>query len=156
MGANLGARRETLRGAVQEISRFCVVRGVSCLYESAAVGPPQPDYLNAAVSVHSELSPTRLLERLLALEQAFGRVRRERWGARTLDLDMLWIEGTTLDVPSLKVPHPGLTERPFAILPLLDVVPQATDPMTGRAYSALVDELDCRAIRRVADAAWAE
>ncbi len=154
MGANLGDRRETLRLAWSALSEYCTVQGVSALYESAALGPPQPDYLNAAVRVDSELAPGELLGHLLLTERAFGRVRRERWGARTLDLDVLWIAGTRLNTDLLSVPHPGLTERAFAILPLLDVAPAATDPVTGIAYRTIASTLDCSGVRRIAGPDW--
>ena len=97
----------------------------SRVYETAPVGPPQADYLNAAVLVETSLEPLVLFETMLEIERALGRVRRERWGPRTIDLDLLWIEGRTVDAPNLKVPHPHLVERAFALLPLLDVVPGA-------------------------------
>jgi 2-amino-4-hydroxy-6-hydroxymethyldihydropteridine diphosphokinase len=138
LGANLGDRLTTLRGAARAIGEAAQVGrlvGGSRIFETAPVGgPPQPPFLNAAVLVEAEDAPLALLEDLLAIEARFGRVRRERWGPRTLDLDLLWIAGTTVNDARLVVPHPRLTERAFALLPLLDVAPDARDPTTGAPY----------------------
>src|SRR5260221_14597632 len=93
LGANLGDRLRTLQSAVIALETQGKLAAVSHLYESAAVGPPQPDYLNAAVLLESVLSPAELLTGLLAIERAHGRERRERWGPRTLDLDLLHSPG---------------------------------------------------------------
>jgi 2-amino-4-hydroxy-6-hydroxymethyldihydropteridine diphosphokinase len=141
LGSNLGQSEQTLRAAVAALdSRFGVQR-VSALYRTAAVGPPQPDYLNAAVCC-SIVEPARsVLEGLLEIEQRAGRLRLERWGPRTLDLDLLWIEGMEVHEPSLDVPHPRLTERAFALIPLIDVAPDACEPSTQRQYRTYVDSV---------------
>lgn len=97
----------------------------SKLYATAPLGPPQPDFLNAAVLVHTTLDPEALLDVLLAVEAGLGRVRHERWGPRTIDLDLLWIDDLRVETPRLTVPHPGLFERAFALGPLADVLPEA-------------------------------
>ena len=108
----------------------------SKVYETAPVGPPQADYLNAAVKLDTKLEPRELFETMLSIERALGRVRRERWGPRTIDLDLLWIEGRTVSDADLVVPHPHLLERAFALLPLLDVAPGA--------YSIAIDRTGVR------------
>src|ERR1041384_6029882 len=97
LGANLGDRLITLRSAVDGLARSGTVRAVSHLYETEPVGPAQPDFLNAAVLLESNLAALALPEALLDLERAHGRERRERWGARTLDLDLLYSPGLVLD-----------------------------------------------------------
>jgi 2-amino-4-hydroxy-6-hydroxymethyldihydropteridine diphosphokinase len=149
LGSNLGDRRSTLAGAVRSLSNLGRVRSVSELYESKAVGPPQPDFLNAAVRLETNLDPARLLAGLLDIERAAGRVRRERWGPRVLDLDLLWVRGLALESPGLTVPHPELIRRAFALLPLLDVAPDALDPRTERPYHELGPSLGHSEIRRV-------
>jgi 2-amino-4-hydroxy-6-hydroxymethyldihydropteridine diphosphokinase len=138
LGANLGDRLATLRGAVRALRDAAHVLAVSSVYESSpAGGPPQPDYLNAAVLLEWDLAPETLLHALQGIEAHFGRDRgagAERWAARTLDLDVLWIEGVALDTPRLVVPHPRLAERAFAVVPLLEVAPGARDPRTGAAF----------------------
>ena len=131
----MGDRAATVRGAVRALRDLARVLAVSRVYETSPVGgPPQGDYLNAAVLLEWELAPETLLEALHGIEAHFGRVRDERWGARTLDLDVLWIEGRVVDTPRLTVPHPRLTERAFALLPLLEIVPGAIDPRTGAPF----------------------
>jgi 2-amino-4-hydroxy-6-hydroxymethyldihydropteridine diphosphokinase len=78
---------------------------------------------------------------LLKIEVALGRVRGPRWGSRSIDLDVLWIEGVVIDSPSLTVPHPHLKERAFAVAPLLDLAPDARDPKTGERYSVPPGEI---------------
>ncbi len=129
-----------MRDAASRIDHIAGVRVTarSRVYETAPVGgPPQPHFLNAAVLVECMLSLPALLEELLRIEVALGRVRGEdeiRFGPRTLDLDVLWAEGVILDEPRLTVPHPRLAGRAFALLPLLEVAPGAADPRTGEPY----------------------
>jgi 2-amino-4-hydroxy-6-hydroxymethyldihydropteridine diphosphokinase len=129
LGGNLGSVRATFECAIRLLERHARVEARSHLYRSEAMGPPQPAYLNAAVRARTELSPHALLDELRAIERTLGRVRRERWGARTLDLDVLVIEDQTIDDDRLTVPHPGLFERAFALAPLADVWPKATPEM---------------------------
>jgi 2-amino-4-hydroxy-6-hydroxymethyldihydropteridine diphosphokinase len=149
LGANLGDRRQTLESAVGRLSTRGSLLAVSDLYETAAVGPPQPDFLNAAVLLESVLTPSALLLELLAVERAHGRVRAERWGPRTLDLDLLHSPGLVVALPDLTLPHPELTRRAFALLPLLDVLPDARDAHSGVAYSDIVRSLATDGVRRL-------
>jgi 2-amino-4-hydroxy-6-hydroxymethyldihydropteridine diphosphokinase len=136
LGSNLGDRLEHLQNAAAGLARAFELRACSAVYETAPVGPPQPDYLNAAIRISTTSSAPQILATLLALERADGRVRtaHNRWGARTLDLDVLWAAGLVLVTPALTVPHPRLTERAFALLPLLDVAADAIDPRTGVVF----------------------
>ena len=149
LGSNLGNRLEFFRTAVRHLQRHAEISAFSALYESAPVGPAQPDYLNAALRLRTALGPRALLELQLEIERLAGRVRVERWGPRTLDLDLLFIVGQTVDQPGLIVPHPELTQRAFALFPLLDVMPDARDPRTGRAYSELALKLDRTGVREL-------
>jgi 2-amino-4-hydroxy-6-hydroxymethyldihydropteridine diphosphokinase len=134
LGSNLGDRRALLAEAVRALSALGTLGRVSPLYETTPVGPPQPMFLNAALSLTSELLPLALLDALLDVERRLGRVRLERWGPRLVDLDILWIAGGAFDSPRLTVPHPELRRRAFALRPLLDVRPDATDPRDGVSY----------------------
>ncbi len=149
LGANLGDRLATLKSAVLALEPHGALLALSDLYESAAVGPPQPDYLNAAVLLESALTPQRLLGELLAVERAHGRERRERWGPRTLDLDLLDSPGLVLAEPGLTLPHPELLRRAFALAPLIDVAPEARDPRSGRRYADLALPLETQGVRRL-------
>jgi 2-amino-4-hydroxy-6-hydroxymethyldihydropteridine diphosphokinase len=149
LGANLGDRLATLKSALLGLSQHGSILSVSDVYESAAVGPPQPDYLNAAALLQSPLAPTRLLEALLGVERAHGRERRERWGPRTLDLDLLFSPGLVLSTPELTLPHPELTRRAFALRPLVEVAVDARDPRSGALYSELLSTLGDQSLRRL-------
>jgi 2-amino-4-hydroxy-6-hydroxymethyldihydropteridine diphosphokinase len=135
LGANLGHPEAALRQAVASLAAAGRLASISQLYRTRPVGgPPQPDFLNAAVRLDYGGSVDELLAEALRIERLAGRERRERWGPRTLDLDILWIAGARVDRPGLVVPHPRLRERAFALRPLLDVAPDAIDPDDGTAY----------------------
>lgn len=138
LGSNLGDRLATLRSAVAALGKLGAVRAKSAIYETAPLLPPgassQPHYYNAAVLLETELAPDALLDQLHAIEGQHGRERSEKWAARTLDLDILWIDGMTIATDTLVVPHPQLRERAFALRPLLDVAPGAKDPATRTTY----------------------
>jgi 2-amino-4-hydroxy-6-hydroxymethyldihydropteridine diphosphokinase len=125
LGSNLGDRAAFLRGAVEGLAAAGDVRAVSPLYETEPVGGPagQGSYLNVVVELATGDPPRRLLERCRALEEAAERVRAERWGPRTLDADVLWVEGCAVDEPDLTVPHPRMWERRFVLQPLADLAP---------------------------------
>ncbi|HLM75178.1 MAG TPA: 2-amino-4-hydroxy-6-hydroxymethyldihydropteridine diphosphokinase [Polyangiaceae bacterium] len=142
LGSNLGNREGTIAAAIERLGADPGVRvvAISPVYESEpAGGPPQGDYLNAAVLIETDLPGREILDRALAVERSLGRVRPApvAWGPRTIDLDVLWIEGEVIAEPDLDVPHPRLAERPFALRPLLDVAPDARDPRDGAAYAAM-------------------
>lgn len=149
LGSNLGDRAAQLEFAVARLAEITTIVAVSSLYETAPVGPPQPHFLNAAVRLSTACAASELLTAALEIERLAGRERRERWGPRTLDLDLLWIRGRCVDAEELTVPHPRLQERPFALLPLLEVAPDAADPRTGARYAALAAALDCSGVRRL-------
>jgi len=139
VGANLGDREQTIWAAVEALPR---VVAVSELRETEPVGLiDQPRFLNGAAALETELSPRALLDVLLAVERELGRERRERWGPRTIDLDLLLYGGETIEEPGLTVPHPRLHERRFALEPLLDLDPELAIPGRGRVADVLA-ELD--------------
>lgn len=149
LGANLGERLQTLESALAALGRLGAIRAISAIYESEALGPPQPDYLNAAVLLESALEPRPLLDELLSIERAHGRERLQRWGPRTLDLDLLYAADLVVDQPGLTIPHPELGRRAFALLPLLDVTPDARDPRSGSRYAELLGRLEVSEVRRL-------
>lgn len=135
LGANLGDRLATMRSAAKELGQLARLLATSRVYETAPIGPPQGDFLNAAALLEcEERGLPALLEALLDLELRLGRVRAERWGPRAIDLDLLWAEGVVLESERLLLPHPRLAGRAFALLPLLELVPGAKDPRTGEPY----------------------
>jgi 2-amino-4-hydroxy-6-hydroxymethyldihydropteridine diphosphokinase len=140
LGANLGPREITLLRAVELLAETegVEVRAVSQLRETEPVGVvEQPPFLNGAVAVQTSLSPRELLDRLLEIEQALGRVRDERWGPRLVDLDLLVFGDREVDEPGLTVPHPRLHERRFALEPLAELDPELDVPGIGRVVDAL-------------------
>lgn len=127
LGSNLGDRRGHLRRAVAALPDVVAVSGV---YETDPVGGPpgQGAYLNAVVELETDLSPRDLLELAQRLERDAGRVRTERWGPRTLDVDVLVVGDLVVDEPDLRVPHPRLGERAFVLVPLSDLAPGIAGP----------------------------
>jgi 2-amino-4-hydroxy-6-hydroxymethyldihydropteridine diphosphokinase len=137
LGANLGNREETITRALSEIDRLrgTRVRMVSRLHETEPVGlADQPDFLNAVARLETRLAARELLNELLAIERRFGRRRdrEERWGPRTLDLDLLLFGEQRIDEEGLTVPHPRLMERAFVTTPLLEVTPTGSITVPGQ------------------------
>ena len=133
LGANLGDAAATLREAIAELARLprTELLRASRLYRTPAWGvTEQPDFINAVAVLETELDARSLLDALLAIEREYGRVRvvGERWGPRTLDLDLLLYGDAVIDAPGLRVPHPHLHERAFALLPLLEIWPDVAIP----------------------------
>lgn len=121
LGSNLGDRRAYLRDAV---ARIPDVVAVSKVYETVPVGgPEQGPYLNIVVELDTARTARQLLEVCRECEAAAERVREVRWGPRTLDVDVLWVDGVTVDEPDLTVPHPRMFERAFVLMPLRDLAP---------------------------------
>ncbi|WP_293707217.1 MULTISPECIES: 2-amino-4-hydroxy-6-hydroxymethyldihydropteridine diphosphokinase [unclassified Stenotrophomonas] len=148
LGANLGDAQATLRAAINALAVLPQTRllAASRLYRTPAWGnEAQPDFINAAVALETDLPAPVLLEQLLATEQQFGRVRQEgqQWGPRTLDLDLLLYGEQVIDLPQLQVPHPYLHQRAFALLPLAEVAADACIPGHGTVRDALVGMKTC-------------
>jgi 2-amino-4-hydroxy-6-hydroxymethyldihydropteridine diphosphokinase len=153
LGGNLGDAVATLHAALQELDGLPQTRLVraSKYYRTPAWGVvEQPDFINAVALLDTRLSPRDLLDALLDIERAFGRERNrtERWGPRVLDLDLLLYDSAVIDEPGLCVPHPHLHERAFALLPLVEITPDAFIPGIGPAGEAL-RALDSSAIEDV-------
>ena len=144
LGSNLGDREALLQRAVELIGAEpdVEVRAVSSFRETDPVGfLDQPPFLNGACALETELAPEALLQRLLGIERALGRVRAgQRFGPRTIDLDLLLYGTETIDMPGLTVPHPRLIERRFALEPLVELDPDLTLP-DGRLLSDALTRL---------------
>lgn len=140
LGGNLGDRLATLQRAVDLLAAggtSVTPLAVSPVYETAAIGPPQPDYLNAVLVVGTLLAPRALLAHCQRVENLLGRVRLERWGARTIDVDILMYSDLTSDEHDLTLPHPRAHERSFVLAPWRDVEPDATIPGHGKVTDLL-------------------
>ena len=128
LGSNLGDRMARLATAMQSLGDLGMIVSGSPIYETAPVGGPQQDaYLNAAVELQTELSPRNLLDALLEIERIAGRVRDERWGPRTLDIDILTYDDEVVAEPGLTVPHPEIRNRRFVLTPLADIAVGLSD-----------------------------
>jgi 2-amino-4-hydroxy-6-hydroxymethyldihydropteridine diphosphokinase len=142
LGSNLERPAEQVQHAFDELDRLPSSRltGRSRRYRSRPMGPPgQPDYVNAVAQLATRLAPQALLRELQAIERAHRRVRGERWGPRTLDLDLLLYGECKIDTPDLQVPHPGLHERAFVLYPLYEISPVLDIPGKGRLAELIAD-----------------
>ncbi|CAA9891962.1 2-amino-4-hydroxy-6-hydroxymethyldihyropteridine pyrophosphokinase [Candidatus Methylobacter favarea] len=135
LGSNLDNPAEQIKSARAAIASLTDVKELafSGLYQSPPMGPQdQPDYLNAVMAVETHRPPINLLRCLQAIENKHGRIRKaERWGARTLDLDLLIYGDQQIETPELTVPHPGLAERSFVLYPLAEIAPWVSVPGKG-------------------------
>ena len=153
LGSNLGDSLETLQGAVNTLALTpgLELTGVSSVYRTAPVGgPAQDDFLNVVVTGSSTLTTDVLLERAQAIEQAFGRTRLERWGPRTLDIDLVAVGDLRVESADLTLPHPRAHERAFVLVPWLEIDPDAQLPDRGR-LADLVAALATDGVERVLD-----
>jgi 2-amino-4-hydroxy-6-hydroxymethyldihydropteridine diphosphokinase len=140
LGSNLGDRRAHLEGAVQGLAAApeVILVAVSPVYETTPVGgPPQGDYLNAVVALDTDLDARGLLGLAQELERRAHRVRGERFGPRTLDVDVLLVGDERVDEPDLQVPHPRLAERGFVLAPLADLDPTAGGPVPPGGWAGV-------------------
>jgi 2-amino-4-hydroxy-6-hydroxymethyldihydropteridine diphosphokinase len=134
IGSNLESPRDRVLEALERMSTLNATRILlrSHLYLTRPMGPKdQPDFVNAAVGLLTQLSSRDLLKGLLGIERNMGRNRQERWGPRVIDLDLLWMVDSAIDEPGLTVPHPGVSTRNFVLYPLADIAPTIKIPRIG-------------------------
>lgn len=139
LGSNLGDRRQHLLDALAGISYLGTIRKVSSVYRSAAWGNlEQPDFLNATVELETAHSPSELLKGILDIETGMGRVRNEKWGARLIDIDILFYDNLVVNTPELAVPHPQLQNRRFTLVPLAEIAPGLLHPQLRKTVNQLL------------------
>lgn len=151
LGSNLDDPRAQVERALLELSSLPGTKLVahSSLYRSDPVGPPgQPDYINAVACLDTRLEAHALLDELQALERLHQRVRLERWGPRTLDLDLLLYGAQTIDSERLQVPHPYIGEREFVLWPLAEIAPRLTLP-DGRLLDDMLEQCPMGTLERM-------
>ena len=135
VGSNLNQPRERVSEAFDRLAALPETRLElkSRSYLTRPLGPQdQPDFVNAVAGLLTQMGARDLLEALLGIERAMGRQRRDRWGPRIVDLDLLWMTGNPIDEPGLKLPHPGVSMRNFVLYPLADIAPTLLIPGQGR------------------------
>ncbi|MFN3314462.1 MAG: 2-amino-4-hydroxy-6-hydroxymethyldihydropteridine diphosphokinase [Hyphomonas sp.] len=150
LGSNLGDRQAHLAGAARALAALEGTRilAASSVWQTPPVGPPgQPDYFNACLRIETDLTPKALLAACLAIEQAHGRERRERWGARTLDMDILWYDDLEMASEALTLPHPRLIQRAFVLAPLMEIASDVR--IAGDTVSAHFSRLDTEDLIRL-------
>jgi 2-amino-4-hydroxy-6-hydroxymethyldihydropteridine diphosphokinase len=143
LGSNLGDSLNILRNAVKMLAEIDNIELISRSnwYKTKAIGPPQPDYCNGCLTLKVNLTPEELLKILFNIEQRFGRIRKEKWGPRTLDLDLILYEDLILNTPFLQLPHPRMREREFVLIPLAEIAPDWLDPVTNLTILDLKNKL---------------
>ncbi len=144
LGGNLGNRVENLTMALQLIKENCgEIIHTSSIYETAAWGiTNQPDFLNQVITIETSLSPEILLHQLLSIENKMGRKRSVKYGARVIDLDILLFDDVIINLPNLQIPHPALTQRRFALIPLTEIAGSTIHPIEKKTIQQLL--LDCK------------
>ena len=145
LGSNLGDRQQILAKAIELIDeKVGVIVSQSKNYETKAWGKTdQPDFLNIAVCITTKLMPIEVLEQTQAIEERLGRVRIEKWGARLIDIDIIFYEQQIVDVPHrLHIPHPLVQERVFALAPLAEIAPDFVHPVLQKTISTLLHEIE--------------
>ncbi len=143
----MGDRDRNLREAVRRLDEIdgVEVRAVSSFQNTKPVGgPPQPDYLNAAVAIETDFPPRELLDALLAIEDDMGRKREQHWGPRIIDLDLLMYDSIRMESERLTLPHPRMHERLFVLQPLAEIAPAARHGVLGRTVSEMLSDLEGR------------
>ncbi len=151
LGSNLGDSRNILEAALETLATTpdITVEARSSWYQTVAVGPPQPNYINGCALLQVQSFPQQLLETLLGIEIKFGRVRREHWGARSLDLDLLLYDDLILNTPTLQLPHPRMRERAFVLVPLAEIAPNWLEPVSGKVIAQLMQAVDCSGVHQI-------
>ena len=146
MGNEIGGSEKIVRSAIVQLSSFSEIEiiRVSRWYRTKAItlpnSAPQPDYINGCAILKTSFQPFQLLQVLFRTEQMFGRERRERWGARTLDLDLLLYGDRQIDTPELVIPHPRMCDRAFVLLPLAEIAADWIHPIAGIAIASLAQK----------------
>ncbi len=143
LGTNLGDRKANLTNALNKIKNGVgAITEISKIYETNAWGKTdQPDFFNQAILVQTELTPHDLLKVVLEIETEMGRIRHEKWEARTIDIDILLYNNAIINSPDLIIPHPHLQERNFVLIPLMEIAGEVIHPVLNLAIEELY--FDC-------------
>ena len=144
LGSNMGNSVEFIEKAVEGLQELVgkLIKS-SALYQTAAWGKTdQPDFINQVLKLETELSPLEVLTTILGIERKLGRERTEKWGSRTIDIDILFYDQEVMACPELTIPHPFLQQRAFTLIPLAELEPEFVHPVYQKTVSELLDELE--------------
>lgn len=143
LGSNLGDRKESLQQAIMHVSYDISPEiRISSVYETQSWGKTdEPDYLNMVIEVKTDLPAKAVLDKILSIEQVMGRKREEKWGSRTIDIDILYFNSDIIDMPGLHVPHPQIQNRGFTLAPLVELEPNFIHPVLKKTNLQLKKEL---------------
>ncbi|WP_425392301.1 2-amino-4-hydroxy-6-hydroxymethyldihydropteridine diphosphokinase [Ekhidna sp.] len=150
LGSNMGNRLEYLKEAEQQlIAAGIQVLDESSIYETEPWGKENQDwFLNVVLQIETSKSPDELLKTILDIEKSLGRIRKEKWGERCIDIDILYYHNTSLELENLTIPHPGIPNRRFTLMPLVEMCPLEIHPKLSKTNMQLLadcsDELDCK------------
>lgn len=144
LGSNLGDSRKYISEAIKSISeQVGEITAASSLYQTASWGNiEQPDFLNQVIKIKTKLLPQQLLKKILVIEENFGRQRIQKWGSRTIDIDLLFYGNQIIRDENLVVPHPYLHLRRFTLMPLVELSPELFHPVLHKTVTELYNELD--------------
>ncbi|GMO19982.1 MAG: 2-amino-4-hydroxy-6-hydroxymethyldihydropteridine diphosphokinase [Termitinemataceae bacterium] len=152
LGSNKGDSRYILRCALEKLNSIFTEFRTASVYRTKPMHiETQPDFYNTACTGKTNETPLSLLEKIHIIETEYGRdrAREQRWGQRCLDIDILWVEGLILNEPELEIPHPRLAERRFALEPLLELEPDAQDPVSLEPYHKICSRLEGQGVKKL-------
>ena len=155
LGSNVGDRKRHLMRALERLAPQLQVEAISSLYETDPVGPQdQQDFYNAVCRVSTRLTPDELLAHVKQIERDIGRMERERWGPREIDIDILLYGDQVVESPELRIPHLEMNNRAFVLVPLAEVAADVHHPDGGRTIAELVADVDVGGVRLIEDPGW--
>lgn len=142
LGSNLGDKKSNLEVACEYLSKLGRITMMSSIYVTPPWGKTdQPEFYNQVLSINTTLSAQDLLAEIMNIEKLMGRVRHEKWGERLIDIDILYYEDLIIENEDLIVPHPGIPDRKFTLIPLVELAPDFINPVTNKSNKLMLDEL---------------
>ncbi len=155
LGSNVGDRKRNLLGALKRLDPQLQVEATSSLYETDPVGPQdQQDFYNAVCRASTRLTPDELLVHVKQIERDVGRMERERWGPREIDIDILLYGDQVVESPELRIPHPEMNDRAFVLVPLAELAADVHHPDGGRTMGELAADVDAGGVRLIEEPGW--